>query len=469
MNTLHQESLNLAWDVAVIGAGPAGLEAALASARTGARTGIIDQFTTAGGQYFMQSPGAVSATRTMAEGRALIDQVRAAGVQVLSGYEVFALDDGLVMSRSATHAAVISYRSLVIATGAHDRTFAFPGWTLPGVMTPGAGQRLVKSHLTLPGRRIVLAGSGVFLYAVAETILSAGGRLAGLYEARRPDARLIAHVGRHPERWRDAFAMLAPLARAALRPRFGWIVVAAEGRDRVEAVKVAPLGTDGSPRLDLVETIAPVDALLVGYGFRPSIETASVLGCKLAFDDALGGWHVAADMETAATNIANVFAAGEVSGVRGATPARLMGRQAGFSAAAYAGFAAPTRQPAQRQLARARAFGEGLQRLHPVPDGIDELLSPDTIVCRCEDVTAGELHQAVAAGASVAAGAKMWTRAGMGRCQGRICGPSVARIIARASGVSLASAGENRSRIPIRPVPLDVAMSTFHDVRCRGK
>lgn len=455
------------WDVAILGGGPAGLNAAITAADYGAEVGLVDQFPAPGGQYFMQTRNVASTSRRMKEGRTLIDRARAAGVTILTEHEVFGLGPDKLMARHGRNAVTVSWKALVLATGAHDRVFPFPGWTLPGVMTPGAAQRLIKTQGMLPGRHIVLAGSGPFLYAVAETILAAGGNLKGLHEVRRPGIALMAHLVRYPERWHELVGLLVPLIKARVRPRFGSIVVEAEGDDRVEAVRIAPLDKQGLPRLEQATRIEPVDTLLVGYGFRPLVETACVLGCELDYDDDLGGWHVVVRPESGATSVPGVFAAGEITGVRGSLPARLAGRRAGAGAARHAGFDADSIDRSVRGdrdgFGRAYAFGEKLQRLHPVPANIDRLIADDVIVCRCEDVTVGELRRAIEAGAPTASGAKMWTRACMGRCQGRMCAAGVARIAARSSGIGLDDIGENRARIPIRPVPLDIAFGAFAD------
>jgi NADPH-dependent 2,4-dienoyl-CoA reductase/sulfur reductase-like enzyme len=443
-------------DVAVIGAGPAGISAALAAAAGGASVHLIDAAPDAGGQYWMQRAAALGGPRPpqMRAGARAIAAARAAGVHVHAGAEVWAVFPDLrILAGDADGSLEIAARALVVATGAYDRVPAFPGWTLPGVITAGAAQRLAKLGGVAAGRHVVVAGSGPFLPVVAGALRGTGATLAAFVEAQRPGLDLVAHLARYPERWAETARLVRTMTSAA-RTHLGWIVTDALGTARVEAVRIAPLACDGTIDRGRARTIAPVDALVVGWGFRPSIDVTSLLRCEHAYDEAAGGWFCRADPATGRTSVPHVFAAGEVTGVAGALPARLAGRLAGAAAAADAGRATlPAAEQARvrRRLARARAFVAPLNRRCAPPRAIADLAVDDTIVCRCERVTKGAIVAACADGARGVLGAKLWTRAGMGRCQGRICGWDVARIAAAGDP---ARAGYNQPRIPIRPVAL---------------
>lgn len=453
-------------DILVVGGGPAGLSAARAAAEAGARVDLVDAGFTAGGQYWMQDPAGPAATRQAEEGAAAIRAVAGAGVAVHAGAEVWAAFPGNeIIAQAADGPLSFRYRAVIVASGAHDRVMPFPGWTLPGVMTPGAGQRLAKLGKTAPGRRIALAGSGPFLFAVAETLRSAGATPALLVEANHDRLATMRHLASYPSRWPEAARLLAA-ARAIPDRRRGWIVTEALGRGRVEAVRIAPLTPQGIDHAK-AETIGDIDALLVGWGFRPMIDLTALLRCRHAYHRDLGGWHCVADPATGLTSIAGVYAAGEVAGIGGALPARLSGALAGLAAAADLGFAAADlagrRAALAHRLEVARAFGHGLGRLYPMPQAAAALARDDTIVCRCEEVTKGEIRAALAGGTRAVQGAKLWTRAGMGRCQGRICGTAVAEIVAAETGTTPAEAGFNMPRIPLRPVPLAAVLAATHD------
>lgn len=450
-------------DIAVIGAGPAGLSAAIAAANVGAKVAVLDAGLAPGGQYWMQ--GIVPSLQAE-EGRAAVAAAAAAGVTIHSRTEVWGVFDNLRICALREGAPmVIEARAMVIAGGAHDRVMPFPGWTLPGVMTAGAGQRLAKLAGMPAGRRVVLAGSGPFLLAVAKTLRSIDAVPVALIEAQRSTLGPMGHLARHPRRWREALELYAA-ARAIPERRRGWVVTEAIGTEHIEAVRIAPL-VDDAPDLGRSITISDVDALLIGWGFRPSIEIAALLRCALAYDRAAGGWFCRVEQATGATSVEGVYAAGEVTGVAGARPAEASGLLAGLSAAAFLDFD-PAGLTEQRRAALAalrddRRFAAGLNRLYEPPKALSCLATADTIVCRCESVTRREIDEALRAGASGVLGVKHWTRAGMGPCQGRSCGWAVAEIVAEAGGQAAEAAGFNAPRLPLWPVPLDVVLEATRE------
>ena len=455
-------------DILVVGGGSAGLSAARAAAEAGARVDLVDAGAAPGGQYWMQDPVGPPATRQQREGAAATAAALKAGVAIHHGAEVWAAFPGdVVHAHAADGDIAFRYRAIIIATGAHDRVYPFPGWTLPGVMTAGAGQRLAKLGKTAPGRRIALAGNGAFLHAVAATLADLGARPDWLIEANAAEHAVRRLVAAHPTRWREALA-LAHASRKTANRRRGWIVTEALGAERLEAIRIAPLSAEGEVQHARAETVEGIDALLVGWGFRPMIELTALLRCRHIFDRDLGGWQCAVSRETGRTSVPHVYAAGEVTGIAGARPARLSGQLAGYSAAAELGHVdadlAARRLALLPKLAAARAFGETLMRLYPVPAGITALARADTVLCRCEGVTRGEISAALASGTRTVTGAKFWTRVGMGRCQGRICGAATAEIVAAETGMPIEQAGFNTPRIPLRPVPLTSVLAATTDI-----
>jgi thioredoxin reductase len=459
-------------DICLVGAGAAGLSAAHAAATCGARVVVLDSFPRAGGQYYMQPPvGALASAKTtsqVAAGAALIAEAERAGARLLSGREVWGVFAGGASASASgeagftLHAAGdggtvrVEARTIVVATGAHDRVVPFPGWTLPGVMTPGAGQRLAKLSGTPPGRRTLIAGSGAFLLPVAGSILAAGGKIAAILEADHRIAAAATIVARHPFIWPELVRLARPLLRAEFSVHRGVVVVEALGDTRVRAARVAQLDAAGVPDLTQTMLIDDIDALLVGYGFRPHVEITMALGCAHAFDEAAGGWYCVAAAATGATSVPGVYAAGETTGIAGARPARLSGRIAGLAAAESLGFANTSRERARLVDRRraAAAFAAALNAHFAPPAGLAAAITDDTVMCRCEDVTAGEIRAALADGADDAFGAKLWSRAGMGLCQGRVCGFGLSRLIAAERGVDPETVGFNAPRLPLRPVKL---------------
>jgi D-hydroxyproline dehydrogenase subunit alpha len=418
-------------DVAIVGGGPAGMAAAVSARRAGASVALIDEYAAPGGQIWRRRFDAGPDSLPW-KARAALAALDASGATVLSGVGVWAAPDARTLLLTGPPGRVVA-RAVVLATGAYDRPVAFPGWTLPGVMTAGAAQALAKGQGVLPGRRVLLAGAGPFLLPVARQLAAGGAEVVAVVEATRRREWLAAapRMARHGGK-------LAGYAgyRARLRgTRFVWghVLVRAEGGQRVERAAIAAAGPDWAPRPG-TERSFDVDAVCTAYGFLPSTDLARALGCELRGD------AVAHD-EQMRTTVAGVFVAGEAAGVGGAELAVLEGERAGASAAGAAGRARP-------ELARARAFARVLDDLFGARPGLAALASDDTVLCRCEDVTAGAVD---AAGAGSPAALKIFTRCGQGSCQGRVC----ERLIADRLG-----SGERFStRAPLRPVPLDVLIS----------
>ena len=262
------ETERYAVDVAVVGGGPARLEAATAAGRSGATALLIDAFSQVGGQYFMQPLAGTDDSEQIRSGRAAIAEARAAGVTLLTGVEIFAAYPGFrLFGAGGGRSIVIDARAVIAANGAHDRVMAFPGWILPGVMTAGAGQRLAKLNGVLPAKRVVIAGSGVFLWAVAQTLLDKGAEIVALVEARQPSLALGSHLLAFPERWREAAGLYRSVSVRVKRLIFGKLVAKAIGSGRVDEIVLC------DPKAERRETISGFDALLVTHGFQPNIET----------------------------------------------------------------------------------------------------------------------------------------------------------------------------------------------------
>lgn len=464
----------LSCDVLVVGAGPAGLAAAAAARECGANVICLDLFGRAGGQYHMQP--AVEGSRfersTQVEGgRAAEKRCRDLGVRFLLETEVFWAEPGFtVYARHGVDAVTVTANSIVAATGAMERPIPFEGWTLPGVIGAGAAQRLIKANGTPPGRNVVLAGTGPFLLAVAQTLATAGLSLRAFVERQRPGLGALSPFLSHPGRLPEAIGLLRALKRTGAKLHTGHAVLAALGDGRVETVRLASIDANGKPDTSRAFTIDGIDCLAIGHGFQPGIDFTTLLQAKHAFDADLGGWHCVVDAKTQATSVENLFAAGETTGIGGSIPARLSGRLAGFHAARAAGKTTSTEDVAELRKSAdgARAFAKKLATLFPFPSTMIDALPQDEIVCRCEDVTRGAIEAAIDDGATDAFSVKMWTRAGMGPCQGRMCGTGLAHIVAARTGQSIVDAGYNRPHMPLRPVPLSTveAALALKDTTC---
>ncbi len=426
--------------MAVIGGGPAGMAAAVAARRAGASVVLIDEYAAPGGQIWRRSfteTGETAPRSLPRAARRLCTQLAQSGATVLGGTSVWAsLREGALWTLLTQGAAAeVRARAVVLATGAYDRPVAFPGWTLPGVMTAGGAQALAKGQGVLPGRRVLLAGAGPFLLPVATQLRSRGARVVAVVEAtRRRDwlaaaPRMAAHPGR-------LGGYAAYRARTAGTPFvWGHVLVRAEGDSAVESATIAAAAPDWSP-LPGRERSFEVDAVCTAYGFLPSTELARTFGCELRGD------AVAHDQDMQ-TTVKGVFVAGEAAGVGGSDLALLEGELAGTRAARATVDVAKLR----RRRDRAAGFATVLEDLFGPRPGLAALADGETILCRCEDVTAAAVD---AAAATSPAALKILTRCGQGPCQGRVC----ERLIAERLG----SPARFSARAPIRPIPLGVLM-----------
>lgn len=425
-------------EVLVVGGGPAGMAAARAARRHGARVTLLESGDTLGGQYWRHQGTADDASwhhgwQHFAALRArLVDDP---GCEIVTSAHVWSVDRRddapplvhvLIGAPDGQDREPRTYEpaALVLATGAYERTLPFRGWDLPGVYTAGAAQALAKGERVAVGRRVLVAGAGPFLLPVVSSLLRIGAQVAGVVEAAGP-AQLAQGWATRPWRLlaaRKKAGELAGYTRELAAHRIPYLtgsaVIEAHGQDRVEAVTVAKLETNWAPKKDTGKRIE-VDAVCVSHGFVPRTELAVAAGCATGHDGA-----VTVD-ERQRTSVPGVFTAGELTGIGGVDLALAEGEIAGTAAAGGVPHAG-----AVRERAVFREFAGRLAAAHDIRPGWRSWLDDATTVCRCEDVTAGEIRRA--ADLTQARGLrslKLTTRAGLGICQGRTCGRTVEDLI----------------------------------------
>ncbi|MEV0603140.1 FAD-dependent oxidoreductase [Streptomyces sp. NPDC050315] len=443
--------------VVVIGAGPAGLAAAASALAAGAAVTLLDAAERPGGQYHRMLPEEYGAERAgrLHHGWAAFERLRRRVLghprcTWLAETAVWALErpdpgtPGPPLVHTLTGPAdgtgrprrTLAPDALVLAPGAHDRVLPFPGWELPGVYAAGAAQALAKGERLVIGDDVLLAGSGPFLLPVAAALLEAGAGVRAVLEANpaatvaRGWARRPWELAEQPGKAAELAEYTALLARHRVPYRTGRTVIEARGKGRVEEAVTARLRPDWSVIPGSEVTVA-VDALCVSHGFSPQLELPMAAGCALLRSPA--GEFVAVDGDQL-TSCPGVYAAGEITGIAGAPAARTEGALAGWLAGG-GDPAAPALRRVRRNRDRGRAFAARLAAAHPVGSAWPGWLRRETVICRCEETDYGTLCGA----ATEAAGAaprvtKLATRAGLGPCQARICGPTVAELTARLSG-----------------------------------
>ena len=446
-------------DVAVIGAGPAGLSAAVTAADAGLAVVIVDNQPDVGGQVYRGIRTADNRRcrilgQDYAAGRALLGTLERARVCHIAGASVWEVtpDRQIFYSRGG-EAAVLRARHIVLCTGAVERPMPFPGWTMPGVMTAGAGQILLKTSGIVPPSPTVLAGSGPLLVLVAVQYLRAGHPIAAIVETT-PMAnlgraiRLLPGAVRESSYIRKGLALLGELKRRRVRHYKRASTLRALGEEQIATVRF---------RVGAREHEIACATLLIHNGVVPNVQITRALGLEHIWEPLprcwrprLGNWGE--------TTIEGIAVAGDGGGIAGVEASVHRGRIAGLHAArrldALSAEAAKRRVLRERRrLARHEAARPFLDALYaPAP----ALLVPsdETIVCRCEEVTAGAIREQVTLGCLGPNQLKAFVRAGMGPCQGRLCGLSVSETIADARGVPVEDVGYYRIRPPISPVTL---------------
>jgi NADPH-dependent 2,4-dienoyl-CoA reductase/sulfur reductase-like enzyme len=437
--------------VVVVGAGPAGLAAADAALAAGAEVTLLDMADRPGGQYHRMLPEAYEAARPEVlqhgyrsferRSRRVLTHPRCSWLPESSVWALERPDPAVpgpprvhVLYGAPRRRRVLEPDALVLAVGAHDRVLPFPGWELPGVYTAGAAQALAKGERVVVGDRVVVAGTGPFLLPVAATLVQAGSRVLEVLEAgsaaglardwlRRP-WELAAQAGKTGE----LLSYTMALGRHRVPYVLGRAVVEARGEGKVEEIVSARVRADWSV-VPGSERVTAVDAVCVGHGFTPQLELPVAAGCALRAvpygSPAEAFVEVDDDQRT---SVPAVYAAGEITGIAGAPAARAEG--------ALAGWIAGGGDPAARALTslrrsrdQGRAFAGRLARAHPVGAAWSGWLRPDTVICRCEETDYAAVREAADDPASTEARvAKLNTRAGLGPCQARMCGPTVTEL-----------------------------------------
>ena len=417
MNRSHR-----ATEVLIVGAGPAGIAAAVRARESGARVLVLDDNPAAGGQIWRNTPSASPWFQKLAE----------CGAEVLPGASVFDGDAKLkiLMAERREEILGIEYRKLILATGARELFLPFPGWTLPNVMGVGGLQALVKSGLPVAGKRIVVAGTGPLLLAAANYFRKKGAILPLIAEqaSRARLFRFTLRLAAHPAKLLQAAGLRIALRHS--RYLTSCWVEEVTGDEHLKNVRVRRGGKTWQE---------PCDHLAIAYGFKPNIELPALLNCALSASGA-----EADDFQRTSND--DIYCAGECTGTGGVDLSIVEGEIAGYAATNRTDLAARL----FRKRTKARQFAAALEHAFAPRAELRRLPGPATIVCRCEDVP-WERLQPMPSWRE----AKLYTRCGMGPCQGRICGPALEFLL----GLHPESI-----RPPVFPVPIEALISSEESI-----
>jgi thioredoxin reductase len=460
-------------DVLVIGAGPGGLIAASVAAESGAEVILLDERPMAGGQFYKQPlsfdevPKSLSGDRQFADGRSLIERARRSGASLLAGRVVwgtFAPNDFAVFDGACSR--IYRPKRTIVATGAYERGLPLPGWTLPGVMTTGAAQTMMRSYGVLPGGRVLIAGNGPLNLQVALELKRAGVNVVAVAELADAPGPASFMNGLRMMLSAPGLTLNGIRYLAALRVR-GVSVQYGQGLLSIEKTKAglkARVGRIGQVGID-AEKSYEVDAVCAGYGFQPNNEILRSLGCSHRYDENRGHLITKRNRECE-TSASGIYAIGDCCGLGGALAAREEGIIAGSAAAKSLGFSLTGQQEkneehAMERLPKHKAFQSALWQIFAAPRYQTELAKPETIICRCENVRLQKLEETIADGKPSLGTVKRRTRLGMGACQGRYCVPVAAAMIAKRDGRPVDENSFFAPQLPMKPIRIaDILNST---------
>lgn len=461
-------------DMVIVGAGPAGLAAIDTLGGQSLKIHVIDEQHRAGGQIYRQPPATFKVSDWMEgplykEGKALLRDVESrTDINWHFGTTVLGLFDAdntvkQVWLNGPDGAYTLKTRAVLIAPGCYDLPVAFPGWTLPGVMSAGGVQAFVKSQQIVPGNRFLFAGAHPLQLIVADQVLTAGGDVAAVVfsQSFREVFKALKHMSvlwRHQLKFRETAKVLGRLRKAGIPVLFNHSILNAEGQDAVTGARVVPIGEDGVIDSARARTF-DCDRVAICYGFLPNSELARQAGAHAEWDRQAGGWIIPHDRDMC-SSVPDIYVAGEITGVAGAEVAAEEGRLAALGYLSRMGkntsdSAIIQRRDSESRLKSLRGFADLLRQLSHVPQSLlDQLLSADTLICRCEGRTVADLESDLAPSPhfNTADGFKLASRFGMGLCQGRFCSHRVTQKLALQSGLDENKVGGFSTRVPVKPV-----------------
>jgi len=442
--------------VAIVGAGPAGVRAAERLVKAGLAPIVIDEGFSAGGQIYRRPPGgevkdySASYGADASRARAIHQAFARIGERIDYRPQTLAWnirENRLWIARDG-NAEAIAFDALLLATGALDRSIPVPGWDLPGCYTMGGSQIALKAHGCAIGERVAFVGTGPLLYLVAWQYSKAGATVVSVLDTapRGSQLRAIPGLLARPDFLMRGARFRADLARQRIPVHTGATPLRIEGADDVERL----VWEDASGR----EHVETIDAVALGFHLRSETQLADLAGVAFSFDDTLSQWVPQRDA-SGRTGVRGIYMAGDGARVLGADAAEAGGRLAACAILADLGRAVDVQEVERLQasMTKFERFRDALATAFPWPAALAAGVADDAQICRCENITAGQLREVASLkGAPELNRAKALSRVGMGRCQGRYCGPAAAEILAACQGKSLDAVGRMRGQAPVKPL-----------------
>ena len=441
--------------IIVIGAGPAGLAAAEAASRNGSEVALIDSSSRMGGQYWRHR-SKVTGYRSNRADEIFAKVSAAQSITHISEANIWSAErEGNLIRVNYLQGGIessLTAEKVIIATGAYDRTLPFLGWDTPGSMTPGAAQSLLKGQGVLVGKRIIVAGTGPFLLPVATGLAEAGAEIVALIDANSPlrwslsPLALLTNIAKFSE-----LVYYARLMRKfRIRPHFGRAVTTfANGVATISAVNSGFHIKSGKSQAMRADVVA------VGWGFVPDLSLGGILGCAQRVDS--DGTVIFEVDENQLSSQPQIWIAGEATGIGGADLSLIEGEIAGLAASGQ-----KIKHALLTERVRKQRFANALKRSYPVRDGWREWITSNTTICRCEEVKSQEIRDSVSElGAEDSRTSKLFTRAGMGLCQGRMCSRNVSEIV---SGITQCAVTDGeRIAASNRPIAAPISLGQLSD------
>lgn len=456
----------------IVGSGPAGMAAAMEAAKNGVRVTLLDEGQKMGGQIYRQFPDGFQVNENQLdkkyldkyffEGKEFIERFYqySKNIKIMENVFVWGIFPGrevgfIYKNKNGS----LKCQMLILAEGAYERPMPFPGWTLPGVITAGGLQTLLKTQRVLSGRRILLSGTGPMQWVLASQLMRVGAEIVAVLEScSLLKLKYLLTFWGQRSLVKEGLLYLNNLRKAGVPFLKSHAVIEARGREEVEKAIYSKVTRDAKP-IPGTEKEVDVDTICLGYGFISSSHLAHLCGCEHRYDQVLGCW-VTKHNENMETSVEGVYVAGDCAGVAGHLVAQEEGRLAGIWASQKLGTVTQeeARQrslPILKKLKKLCNFATALNKIFAIRPGLYSRITGDTFICRCEEITAGEIRNMISAHGDMDLNEiKRVTRVGMGNCQGRMCMPALAAIVSTEKEMPIEKLGHITYRAPVRPIRL---------------